>query len=117
MAEAATKAKKAIGRLVTAAQKFSAGTIPEWVSRTAGVFQDKESTPKEVVQSAHSVSAFLCRGEWDRQFVERGGLTHRDLALIELAMLEYCETLELDTETRMGVEIVLGRLRHRLETS
>jgi hypothetical protein len=116
MSEAETKAKEAIGKLEAAAHKFSAGKIPEWICRTSAIFNDKEATPKELAKSAHGVSSFLCRGEWDRLFVERGDLSYRDLALIELAMLEYCETLELDPDTRMGVEIIISRLRHRLAT-
>ena len=117
MSAAKTQAIEALSKLAAAAQRLPAGTIPEWISRVESVVRADDPDPKKVSSEVQSVRTFLCRGEWDQLLVEKGRLPYLDIFLIPIALLEYCETLNLDAETRMGVEIQLGRDRHALRSN
>ena len=108
---------EAMAKMVTAARNLPSGRPPDWMTQAESVIRSNASNPDQVRKATQLVMTSLCRGEWDRSLVELGGLAYLDIFRIPIALLEYCNALELDPDDRRIVEAQLTKECQALQMS
>ena len=108
---------EAMARMLTAARNIPSGKLPDWMTQAENVIRSNDSSPDQVRKETQLVMTRLCRGEWERPLVELGCLAYLDIFLIPIALLEYCEILDLDPDDRRIVEAQLMTERRALQMS